>query len=109
MTVHGIKEEGNVDVDDSDGYKDDSNLTITIPLNSISAVLINLTMIQVVHNMAQLFRQPCMIDFNAIYEWNVTNSKFTQCLSMAPSSGVELGCTLELNIWRQSAQITKVD
>ena len=39
-----LEEEGNVDVDDSgdsDGYKDDTNLTITMPLNSVSGVLIN--------------------------------------------------------------------
>ena len=39
-------EEGNVDDDDSvdsDGYKDDNDLAITMPLNSISALLINST------------------------------------------------------------------
>ena len=39
-------EEGNVDADDSvdsDGYKDDNDLAITMPLNSISALLINST------------------------------------------------------------------
>ena len=38
-----MDEEGNVDDDsgDSDGYKDDTNLTITMPLNSVSGVLIN--------------------------------------------------------------------
>ena len=40
----GTLEEGNVDGDDrgdSDGYKDDNDLRITMPLNSISAILIN--------------------------------------------------------------------
>ena len=39
-----MEEEGNVDDDDtgdSDGYIDDTNLTITMPLNSVSGVLIN--------------------------------------------------------------------
>ena len=40
----GTLEEGNVvddDRGDSDGYKDDNDLQITMPLNSISAILIN--------------------------------------------------------------------
>ena len=40
----GSLEEGNADDDDlgdSDGYKDDNDLRITMPLNSISAILIN--------------------------------------------------------------------
>ena len=38
-----MMEEGNVDGDDtgdSDGYKDDTDLTITMPLNSVSGILI---------------------------------------------------------------------